>query len=96
MVAKFDKLTKDYAELDAATPSFDESYPLPADYKTKKAYNVACEEWAERHSAWVKESRIAEFVTRKRDLWEERTKMFASLSEKVYEAIKYHDCFRYA
>lgn len=96
VVSRFDKLTNEYAVLDAETPSFNEEYPVLADFKTKKAYREATDAWVERHTAWVKESNIAHYVTRKREIWNERTQLFGSLSAKVYDAIKYHDCFRYA
>lgn len=96
VVRKFDELTKEYEDLDRRTPHFEEEYPNlnSGEWKSRKAYRQACDEWMERHDAWVKESNIASFVRRMNDVWQERTELFASLSSAVYEAIKYHDCFR--
>lgn len=96
IVIRFDELTKEYERLDKETPSFGEEYPVFSSFKTKKSYKEATDAWIERHSQWVKDSNLAYYITRKREIWNERTQIFASLSPKVYEAIKYHDCFRYA
>lgn len=94
VVAHFDELTKEYARLDEETPSFGEEYPVFANFKTKKAYKAATDAWVEKHSLWMKESNLAYYITRKREIWNERTQLFGSLSETVYNAIKYHDCYR--
>ena len=93
-VREFDELTKEYARLDAEKPNFNEPYPIAADFKTKKAYTQACDAWVDRYQAWVKEANIAYYVTRKREIWDARTDLFATFSTKVYNAIKYHECFR--
>ena len=95
-VARFDQLTQEYAELDKNQPSFEERYPLRADYKSKKAYTLACDDYMTRYRIWLKDNDIAGYVTRKNEIWKERTMLFCSLSQKVYDAIKYNDNIRYA
>lgn len=94
LVKRFDDLTAEYIRLDREMPSFSESYPLPGDFKTKKAYQQACDEHVARYRAWFKENNVAFYVKRKAEVWEERTKLFCTFSDKVYEALKDNDNIR--
>ena len=94
-VEEFDHITKEYNRLDEETPNFDLPYPSPRGYKTKKAYNEAVNEYMKARSEWCKASNIAYYINTKNDLWKQRTKLFISFSEKVYEGIKDNHCIMY-
>ena len=49
-VDEFDRITKEYARLDAETPTFELQYPVSRDYKTKKAYNQAVNDFMAAHA----------------------------------------------
>lgn len=92
----FNALTAEYAQLDAQQPTFGESCPLIADFKSMKSWNKACDEYNAKYLAWAKESNLAYFINRKREVWKQRTLLFCSFSSKVYDAIKFNDNIRYA
>lgn len=94
LVKRFDELTAEYARLDREMPCFAETYPLPADFKTKKAYKQACDDYVERHRVWHKESNVSFYMRQKAEVWEERTKLFCTFSDKVYAAIRDNDNIR--
>lgn len=81
----FDSITKEYINHPNSAPVFGEQYPdgMSNEWKSKKAYNAAVEEWMKRHDAWVAENRnnIIEYRERERELSQERKRMFASFSE---------------
>lgn len=83
-VQKFDELTAEYIRLDEETPSFAEPHPGSHrdDYKSKKIYEAAVNEWLERYMTWQKESGIAEYTTRRQAVNKERTELFIELREK--------------
>jgi hypothetical protein len=95
-VDEFDRITKEYARLDAETPIFELTYPVSRDYKTKKAYNQAVSEFMLAHDEWCKKSNIGYYINTKRELWKQRTELFITFSQKVYEAIKNNDNIKYA
>ena len=95
-VDEFDRITKEYARLDAETPTFERQYPVSRDYKTKKAYNQAVSEFMLAHEEWCKTSNIAHYIVTKQNLWKQRTEMFITFSQKVYEAIKDNHCIKFA
>ena len=95
-VDKFDSITKEYARLDAETPTFELQYPVSRDYKTKKAYNQAVNDFMAAHEEWCKKSNIGYYINTKRDLWKQRTELFITFSQKVYEAIKDNDNIKHA
>ena len=90
-VEQFDSLTKKYAELSANAPRFSEKYPRQSDYKTKKAYNEAVDGFLARHKAWIKTEKVIEHTNAMHDTWRERTRLFCTFSDKVYNAIKDND-----
>lgn len=94
IVKKFDELTKEYINLEANTPVFNEEYPSIFG-KSKKAYRQAVNEFMEHHAVWAKESNIAYYTNRKRELWNERTRLFCTFSKKVTEAISCNYYIRY-
>ncbi len=81
----FDRITKEYINHSNSAPLFGEQYPngMSNEWKTKRAYNAAVEEWMKRHDAWAAENRnnIIEYRERERELYQERKRMFASFSE---------------
>lgn len=91
-VDEFDRLTKEYAKLDRETPIFELQYPKSSDFKTKKAYNQAVADLVSKHEAWAKESNVANYITKKNQLWKQRTELFVTFSKNVYDAIKKNDC----
>ena len=95
-VDEFDRITKEYVRLAAETPTFELRYPASEDYKTKKAYNQAVNDYMVAHKEWCEKSNIAYYVNTKTDLWKQRTKLFTTFSQKVYEAIKDNHCIKYA
>jgi hypothetical protein len=95
-VDEFDRITKEYARLDAETPTFELTYPVSRDYKTKKAYNQAVNDFMTAHEEWCKKSNIGYYINTKRDLWKQRTELFITFSQKVYEAIKDNDNIKHA
>lgn len=95
-VDEFDRITKEYARLDAETPTFDLQYPVSKEYKTKKAYNQAVNDFIAAHEEWCKKSNISYYINTKRDLWKQRTLLFITFSQKVYEAIKDNDNIKHA
>ena len=86
-VEEFDRITKEYERLDAETPRFELTYPAQKDYKTKKAYQEACDDFETQHSEWCKTSGIQKYMSAKNELWEQRTRLFCSFSKKVRKAI---------
>ena len=90
-VEEFDRITKEYERLDADTPKFELTYPVRSDYKTKKAYQEATDDFMMKHDEWCKTSGIQRYMTAKSDLWRQRTRLFCSFSEKVHEAISDND-----
>ena len=95
-VVRFEILTAEYCRLDAETPTFDLQYPVSRDYKTKKAYNQAVNDFMAAHEEWSKKSNIGYYINTKRDLWKQRTELFITFSQKVYEAIKDNNCIKHA
>ena len=95
-VEEFDRITKEYARLDAETPKFELQYPVGSAYKTKKDYNQAVNDFMAAHEEWCKKSNIGYYINTKRDLWKQRTELFITFSQKVYEAIKDNDNIKHA
>ena len=95
-VDEFDRITKEYARLDAETPTYEPTYPVRSDYKTKKAYKDATDEFMAAYKAWCKDNNIGYYIITKRNLWKQRTQLFIAFSQKVYEAIKDNDNIKYA
>ena len=90
-VEEFNRITKEYERLDAETPTFERTYPIRSEYKTKKAYNEAVNDFMAAHDEWCKMSNIGYYVNTKRDLWKQRTELFCTFSRKVYDAISDND-----
>lgn len=88
-VELFDNLTKKAIENRLAFPVF-RLYPVRRDYKSEKEYKMAEDKWWEEHTEWAKKNDMAGFIRRERELDQERTKLFCSFSEKVYNGIRYH------
>lgn len=86
-VSRFDDLTKSYVSIAEGMPEFEE-YPMPGDFSTKKEYVSACSDWDIRHRAWMDEKNISAFISRRDEVFNERTNVFCSLSERVYDGIK--------
>lgn len=86
-VDEFDRLTKEHERLDAEMPDFELKYPERKDYKTKKAYNQAVNDHVAAYEEWIKKNNIAYYINTKRDLWKQRTELFITFSQKVYEDI---------
>ena len=96
LVQKFEALTLEYERLDAERPLFTEQYPSWTDgvWKTKKAYKQACDDYQARYMEHHKANNVASYMRKMDEVWSERTKLFATFSEKVYQAVKYHECFK--
>ena len=95
-VDEFDRLTKEHERLDAEMPDFELKYPERKDFKTKKAYNQAVNDHVAAYEEWIKKNNIAYYINTKRDLWKQRTELFITFSQKVYEDIKDNDCIKHA
>lgn len=90
-VEEFDRITKEYAKLDDETPRFELFYPVLSEYKTKKAYQQAVDEFNEKHKEWCESSNIRHYMAAKDELWRQRTTLFCTFSQKVYDAISDND-----
>lgn len=95
-VDEFERVTREHARLVAETPSFERKFPASEDYKTKKAYNQAVNDYMAANEEWRKRVNLASFMTAKGEIWQRRIKLFVTFSQKVYEAIKDNDNIKYA
>lgn len=90
-VEEFDRLTKELEELTNAWPVFGRIYPTRKEFKSQKEYKRAENEWMDEYRAWCAENDIKEYIRKDRELLANRTKLFCTFSEKVYNAIKDND-----
>lgn len=96
-VDEFDQLVKALERNKAEWPEF-RKYPSPSDYKTKKDYKKATDDYMAEYKEWGKKVNISKYWETENELSHKSRKLFCSFSEKVYEAIKDNDyikeCFR--
>lgn len=82
---EFDGITKDYLRMKEEIPVFGEQYPdgLSKEWKTKKAYHEAVEDYMLRYNAWREANRnkLESTINGTRSLLQERTRLFKSFSK---------------
>ena len=94
-VMKFDDLTKEYYCLGKDIDRLCEQrkavigdYPCALNFKSRKAYNMACDDYIARLDEYNKNhTEIRDCMVKRSQLWEERSRLFLTFSKKIAEAI---------